>query len=296
MLSRVKNSTTTSRPGTLPALNKKGQAMIEYVLLLIITVSIVLALISQIFKPFGDFIDSYMGSYVGCLLEYGELPTLGSSEPALADEDSECNKKFAPGSLTKGRPPRGNGNGGDEDRGGNTANRDRQGNEGDSGNSSGGGGTYAGSSSRRGSSLINGRRRGGTGVEQSATGPGGKTVEIAVDGNSGSGYFGGNNNSNKINIPQKTRAIGLSGLTEAERTRLKKKAGVSAPPIVITGGVAPGPKKMVVKKPIPEMKREEDKPITIGGFIRYLFIAALVIALVIFIGGQALQYSKSAEK
>lgn len=296
MLSRVKNSTKTSRPGTLPALNKKGQAMIEYVLLMIITVSIVLALISQIFKPFGDFIDSYMGSYVGCLLEYGELPTLGSNDPALADEDSECNKKFAPGSLAKGRPPRGNGNGDDGGQDGNNANRDRQGSEGDSGNSSGGGGTYAGSSSRRGSSLINGRRRGGTGVEQSAKASGGKVVEIAVDGNAGGSYFNSNNNSNKINITKKTRAIGLSGLTEEERSRLKKKAGVTAAPMVVTGGIAPEPKKMIVKKPIPEMKREEEKPITIGGFIRYLFIAALVIALVIFIGGQALQYSKSAEK
>ncbi len=296
MLSRVKNSTKTSRPGTLPTLNNKGQAMIEYVLLLIITVSIVLALISQIFKPFGDFIDSYMGSYVGCLLEYGELPTLGSDNPALADEDSECNKKFAPGSLTKGRPPRGNGNGGEGDQGGNAANRDRQGGGGDSGNSGGGGGgAYAGSSSRRGTSLINNRRR-GTGVEQSANASGGKIVEIAVDGNSGGSYFTSNNSSNKINIPQKTRAIGLSGLTEEERARIKKKAGVTAAPMVVTGGIAPEPKKMIVKKPIPEMKREEDKPITIGGFIRYLFIAALVIALVIFIGGQALQYSKSSEK
>lgn len=304
MLSRVKNSTKTSRPGTIPTLSNKGQAMVEYVLLLIISVSIVLALISQIFKPFGEFIDSYMGSYVGCLLEYGELPALGSDEPALVDEDSECDKKFAPGSITKGRPPRGGSGGGDGDGDGNvndqngnnrTGNRGGEGEDSNS-NASAGGGTYAGSSSRGGSSLINARRRGGNGVEQSTSGAGGKTVEIALDGSAGDGYFNSNKNSRRIGVVKRTRAIGITGLTESERAKLVKKAGGSTAPLIVAGGVAPESKKMAIKKAPVEMKIEEDKPVTIGGFLRYLFIAALVIALVIFIGGQALQYSKSSDK
>ena len=62
-------------------------------------------------------------------------------------------------------------------------------------------------------------------------------------------------------------------------------------------GRMPASKKTQVKKP--EAKADllpDDEPMTIGNFIRFLFIAALVIALFLFIGGQALQMSKSFEK
>ncbi len=97
---RVKK-TPLSRLGSFRLRNNQGQALIEYVLMLVIIVSLVLMLMTQIFKPFGDFIQSYMGSYVGCLLEYGELPSLGYPEPSEVDDDSECNKKFQAGTLNR---------------------------------------------------------------------------------------------------------------------------------------------------------------------------------------------------
>ncbi|MDC0980433.1 hypothetical protein OAQ84_01720, partial [Bdellovibrionales bacterium] len=38
-----------------------------------------------------------------------------------------------------------------------------------------------------------------------------------------------------------------------------------------------------------------DEPLTFGNFLRYLIIAAIIIALIIFIGGQALQLGKGME-
>ncbi|MNL36311.1 hypothetical protein D3C87_1583850 [compost metagenome] len=67
--------------------------------------------------------------------------------------------------------------------------------------------------------------------------------------------------------------------------------------MVVQSGLTPPVKKMAVKKPEPKTQVEaEESGFTIGNFIRIIFIAALVIALVIFIGGQALQMSKSFEK
>lgn len=275
-------------------MNSHGQALIEYILMLIITVTLVLALISQIFKPFGQFIDSYMGSYVGCLLEYGELPTLGSSDPSAADEDSECNKKFAAATLEGGRPPGSGGGNRDSGEDANSKNSTRT-STGSGGSSGSSGGSYAGSDSRGGSSLINARRSPSRGTDGGAA-KGGKVVEIAVNGSDGNGFFGSDRDGRRpVAQVKKTRAVGLAGLSEAERKKLEKKAnGVAT--IIASDGIAPMPKKTRVKKPPVKAFVEEEKPLTVGNFIRYLFIAALVIALVIFIGGQALQMSKSYDK
>ncbi|KYG68904.1 hypothetical protein AZI87_06670 [Bdellovibrio bacteriovorus] len=288
MLVRVKKSQFTSRLG-----NKQGQAVIEYVLMLVITVSLILMLANQIFKPFGQFVDNYMGKYVACLLEYGELPTLGSDTPSVVDEDSECDKKFQPGTLANGRPPgSGNGNGSSGD--GSSSKNNSGSSSSSDGGSGGSGGTYAGSSSRRGGSYMNRGRRPSSGVETGGNSQGGgKVVEIALDNGGNGGFFRASNGGRYVAPQRKRMSVGISGLTEAERKKLEKKADGTGGRIVAGESVKPPPKKILVKKPEIKTTAQEDEPMTIGNFIRYLFIAALVIALVIFIGGQALQMSKS---
>lgn len=284
-------------------MNNHGQALIEYVLMLIITVSLVLALISQIFRPFGQFVDNYMGSYLACLLEYGELPSLGSSEGSPVDGDSECNKKFAGGTLASGRPPTegeggGRGNGSNSTNGKNGSSSSSSGSEGGGGSGGGSSSTYAGSKSRGGSRFVNARRRPSSGVsEASSAAARGKVVEIAADGNGGSGYFGRNNNGNRNVVnSNKTRAIGITGLTEEEKKKIEKKANGGGGAVISADTRAAPPKKMTLKPPEKKMEIREEEPVTVGNFIRYLFIAALIIALLIFVGGQALQMSKSGEK
>lgn len=294
----MKKSKFTSRLETSRLGNNQGQALIEYVLMLIITVALVLALISQVFKPFGEFIDNYMGKYVGCLLEYGELPTLNSSTPSAADEDSECNKRFANGTLANGRPPNGSGkNGGEDSEGGDSSKNGSSGDSGGGSSSGGSSGSYAGSASRGGSQYMNSRRRPSMGIDSgSDRGGGGKVVEIALESGGGGAFFKSSNGGRYIGPGRKTHSVGITGLTEAERKKLEKKADGAGSVITTSETIAPPPKKTAVKKPEVKAVIEEEKPLTVGNFIRYLFIAALVIALVIFIGGQALQMSKSFDK
>ena len=56
---------------------EKGQAVIEYLLILILVVSIILGILYQFNDAFKKFINGYFGDYIACLLETGELPSLG---------------------------------------------------------------------------------------------------------------------------------------------------------------------------------------------------------------------------
>lgn len=288
---RVKKSETSRLA------NNRGQALIEYVLMLIISVSLVLALMSQIFQPFGDFISNYMGKYVQCLLEYGELPSLGSE--GVVEEDPECSKRFAPGTLAEGRPPinqNGPGEGGGAGGDGST-NSSAGSDSSSSSGSSRGGGTYAGSASRRGgSSFLRPPRQAAPGIE-TGEGANQKVVEIALEGQGSGGFFQSQRTQTTYVGPgRRTGYVAVTGLTESERKKLEKKQEGTARIIASDESFAPPPKKMAVKKPEPKVAESEDEPMTIGNFIRIIFIAAIIIALIIFVGGQALQMSKNFEK
>lgn len=299
MLARVKKSQFRSRLTDNRPL-QKGQAIIEYMLILVVTVSLVMLLMNYMFKPFGEFIQRYMGDYVACLLDYGELPTLGHDVESIVDSDSECDKKFKPASIADGRPQK-EGSGGSSSSNRDPAGRGEgaegsggsSGSGGDSGGS--GGGSYAGSSSRGRSSRMNLGRRPSRGVESGSNEmAAGKVVEITLDNGGGGGFFrSSSNNSAAVRRARKETYVGIAGLSESERKKLEKKAEGTSRMVTVGQGMEPPPKKTTVKPPEPKAAvQSEDESFTIGGFVRYLFIAAIVIALLLLIGGQAMQMSK----
>ncbi|WP_277576481.1 hypothetical protein [Bdellovibrio svalbardensis] len=279
--------------------NDRGQAAIEYVLLLIISVSLVLALVYQIFKPMQRYMDAYMGDYVACLLETGGLPSFGSDMMSAKDMGctiAQFDKKDGSFGNSKGS----NGQGGSGSESG-------DGSSGSSSNSSGGGGSdssggssgrsgYAGSASRNGGRLARAPRKGAAGIEGGGQ-QGGRVVEIALDGNGSGSFFGGSRGSSyAIQTRRKVSSVNMSGWSESERKKLEKNSDAGRTKVIATDDMGPAPKKIMVKKPdVKTVLQEEKEELTVGNFIRYLFIAALIIALVIFIGGQALSMSKGDE-
>lgn len=275
--------------GALYSQNNSGQALIEYVLILIITVSLILALIAQVFKPMQTFVQSYMGDYVQCLLETGELPSFGYADAAINDES--CAAKFGAASWNNNATP-GTGSGSGTDK---STTPPASASSSDSSSGSSGNSTYAGSSSRNGRSYFSSPRSAPRGVGDG--GGNSKVIEIALDGGGAGGFFKGSTGGGYTAPARKVRAVGMSGFSEEEKKKLAKKADGSGKTIRLSDGRMPASKKTAVKKP--EAKPDfvaDDEPMTIGNFIRFLFIAALVIALLLFIGGQALQMSKSFEK
>lgn len=289
MILREKNSQFTSGLS-----NIRGQAAVEYVLMLVIIVAMIYGLTSQIFRPVNAFLDNYMGKYLECILEMGELPSLGSESTALEDEG--CNARFQPGTLANGRPPNGSGGAGSGSSSSSNSSTNKNSSSSEGGGSGGSSGTYAGSQSRGGSRFLNRGRRPSSGVESGGA-ANGKVVEIALDGGGSGSFFKGASGGGSAVIRRKTSSVAISGLTEVERKRLEKKANGEGRSTIVTGeSIKPPVKKLMVKKPPERTIEKEEEPFTIGNFIRIIFIAAIIIALVLFIGGQALQMSKSFEK
>ena len=87
------------------ALNKligeeSGQAAIEYILLLVVVVGVLLGSVYQFNSAFSFWADNYFGDYLACLIESGELPSLGGS----SGSSGECNQLYKEFSPDDGRP------------------------------------------------------------------------------------------------------------------------------------------------------------------------------------------------
>lgn len=270
--------------------NEQGQALLEYVLVLVVSVALVMALAYQVFTPFRDFLKSYMGDYIACLLETGELPSLGNdaTQEMLAEEG--CDAKFEGATLAGGRPPNSSGSG--------SKSGEKNGaSKSDSGDSSGGGGggSPGSSSSSNGRNLLVSSMKKKTATEVGA--PTGKVTEIPLaDG--GSKFYNRKDSWNEgpVNRGDKSTYVGIAGLTDEEKKKQARKEEATRG-IAMGENFAPAPKKIPIKKPEPKPEVEAaDEPFTFGNFFRFLLIAAIVIALIVVLGSQALKIAKSQEK
>ena len=89
--------------------SQSGQGIVEYLLVLVVTVSILLGAIYQFNSAFKSWAQSYFGDYLTCLFETGELPIIDGTP----GDSGECNSLFKPFSFTGGRSYAGaNGSGG----------------------------------------------------------------------------------------------------------------------------------------------------------------------------------------
>lgn len=274
--------------------NQKGQALVEYVLMLVVSVAMVLALGYQVFKPFQSFLKAYMGDYIACLLDTGELPSLGNRDAKEALSEEGCNVNFEAATLAGGRPPKSSS--GSSRNSSSTSSSKSSDSKSSSGDSSGGGGNPSPrSSSSRNLLVSSNNARNGTESKASSD----KVTEIPIEGRAGGGLYNRRDSwseSGSRNVASRTTALGMAGLTEDEKKKLNRQDGAKKG--VVSGeNFAPPPKKIVIPKNEPKVATAgEDEPMTFGNFFRFLLIAAIIIALIVVLGSQALKISKSQEK
>lgn len=174
--------------------SQSGQAVVEYLLILTVTMMLVLGGMYQFSTAFRAFAQSYFGNYLECLLETGELPSVGAG-------DGICASSYEPFSFARGRPlmdtsnlaggPGGSGPG-------------AGGNGGGFGGGSGGGGSGFGSD---GSGSGGGGRSGG--------GPGfGRSGRIAA---TGTGDSGASESSGSDSAGGASGSVGGSGIGGGSR-------------------------------------------------------------------------------
>jgi len=294
--------------------NQSGQALVEYILLLIISIVLVMGLMLQFFKPVQIFIKDYMGNYVDCLLATGELPSLNSGQSNLQDnscspdwERAVANANGDPdyfrraattgGPGGNGRGGGANGSGGPGSNGGKDGNGNVNGKGSGSDSGQAGAGTYAGSSSRsgRGRSSFN-PRRSNQGAD-GAAGANDKSVVISLNEGTGSSRFfkirtiASNQSTNKRAI------LDMGNMSEKEKEKLKAEPKGAPRVIASEGTVQKQNRKIIIKPQVEKPKVEkEEKAMSFGNYFRIFFMICIIILLVILLGGQALQISKGWEK
>lgn len=270
--------------------NSSGQALVEYILLLVVILTIV-GLVRQFNDSFRNYAQNYFENYLTCLIEAGELPRLGYD----GDTNTVCDDEYVPFTPLQGRPlkesvriarenalrPRSSenlraGSSGGDRVGGSSAANER------SGGNSGGRVPVSRFDPQLGSSQRSSQSSAGSASPNSSGGSGGLQYEE-------SGPLAGQSLQNQRELRQSRVPLSSEEQTNLGRRNLNS-AGVE---IDSKGRVRRVPANLEPKKREPT---NQDTEFTFGDFIKYLLIAIMIILMIIFFGGQAITISKSREK
>lgn len=311
-------------------LHQSGQAVVEYILLLIVIVSLVIGA-AKAFGNLNSFMNAYIGDYIVCLMEYGELPSLGVSDSKQKNHSGgssgkSCDQQFAGFTFESGRPPTGGSSstmGGQGSRSGNRGgeNRSNSTNSGSNKNSSknaenssskknnadGGSGNRGNVATKNSSPYATGqinRSNANYGTSDGDLSPGNKKIKIIEEqeelGKKKSDAYGETSRSRRRgNGQEKYRAITGQMAAEIEK-KLAKKSGPTRSVRTLAGdtGNRFGPYKKTFTPPetkTREIKNDDNSGFSFGYIIRWLIIGGMLLALIIFFGGQIMNYSNSKD-
>lgn len=267
--------------------SEKGQGLVEYILLLVVVVTIALTFMNLFFKPYARWAQQHIGGYVECLLDQGELPGLGGDSGVkdcdLADAGFEGGGKST-GSRSKGSTD-------DVAR----DNKDKSSDSKDRGAGDGSGGTILGTARDSGMKM---RRLGGTDGHVANA----KSINLGSSSNgqsSGNLKISGHLYQIRSDGSKKEGGAFLAGMLEAEKEKIKKREAKTQKMSASEGGTASNQaKKFAVEQ---KQRKPADTDFSSDGWsfgklFRILLIIVIIIALVLFIGGQVMQISKGMEK
>lgn len=265
---------------------QSGQGVVEFLLVLLVTIAIVLGGVYQLNTAFRTWAENYFGNYLACLLETGELPSIGGS----GGDSGICNQFFKPFSLQDGRPLIARGGGSPSGESTYTASGSgvvESGSQGSSG--------YGSHTPVRGGGASGGGARGGGGASRvgafKSSKPQSKLAGSSAAKNPDGSYAETNR---KLNTGVKEKldtgfAFDNESETQQRNRRLASARGRSG---------EDGSKDRTIIR-AKSLKKDatptEDGGWSFGDFLRILIIAAIIIALVLLIGGQMLQVNKSME-
>lgn len=319
--------------------SQSGQAVVEYLLLAVVTLGLILGM-RGVFKNLNDGAQKYMGDYIVCLMDYGELPSLGVASSDLNQHSSAqpgCDKKFAAFTFDQGRPPLGGGSSSSGSSSSNSAN-----NSNSSSSSSSKNGSKNGSDSSKNSSnsqsdsdvgasdlAKGGGRNGSSGSKSNSPYRNGQVRRSGDNYGTLDGSSLGNSDRSRIISDGDDETAGGNGRNRRTGRRGRNYTMYYGENYrAITGGKAfdyynKQLKKTQTRSPAASVKllakqdesyfqsnrkeitpqerikapeaSSDDGKFTFGNIMRWLMIAGMVIAIVIFFGGQVMNYSNSSD-
>lgn len=273
-----------------PLKSQSGQAVTEYILVLVVVVGIIMGILYQFNDAFKKYVQSYFGEYVACLLETGELPGLGGEDGANAQI---CNASFEPFSLQNGRPLISS----DSSGGSSGENRDRD----NSASSRGRSGDPASLSRSRNSRLrsksvnptLSTRNADSTQANESASKKGSltkRTVRRYDIGPSMNSRTNRKISQGQIPVSQRFKMLNAKKETRSFAANISNKGA--------KGGSELRAKKILFdpsKFRKVASETSTDIEISFGDYLRYIIILALIVMIVVFFGGQLFQLKKGWE-
>lgn len=262
--------------------NQRGASLVEYMLLMVVTLALVKLLSTSFAQPMNKFLNAYMGSYVQCLLEFGELPSLGGETTT-----GECNARFEPATLADGRPQK------SEISASNPPPSERLQDKGSQAEVRQANRTGLGGGSTPSRHHFNAN----AGVESANTS--GKKVVIDLNEDSGSKFFTPSASSSSSSVFQTREGkISRRDLSEFEVEQLnKEQTRRSSAKSSETTLVNQKNKKYTVEPPPKRnIASTEDEGFTFGNFLRWIILAILILFVLIFLGGLLMQFSQASRK
>jgi hypothetical protein len=270
-----------------------GQALIEYILMVVVTIILLVGLTFAFFTPLQDFLARLNNTYIKCLLETGELPRVGTDAEGICDaEIPSFEAKDIPGGSGIGASSGGSNTA--ENEKGESSSAD--GDSGTDASGSGSGAAAARAASRKSSLIRDGlRTRGGAKPELGQ----GKTTNIPVDRfEAGEGFQSSNPNSQiSSRNRQKARKIDLSGLTEYDRRKIENEKDKSRSIAVDSESFTQTRnKKLIVKPPeAKKMEETEDSQTDFGYYFKIFFFIIILLFIIILMGTQAMQLTNNSD-
>ncbi len=280
--------------------NRRGQAGIEYILLIFISVVVIIGAVSQFNRSFANFLQNYYGNYLVCLIEAGELPALGGAESQVV---SVCEDEFVPFTFGEGRPARDpaeaarlrqerlareaalakqNAEKAKEE-------KDKKGDAARAGGSS----PSSRGSSMAGSGRGGNRASGARAAEDAEDAKNNPRAAGGFDNRFKDRYSGSTNPENFYAFDGRPTYVQLSEYDFEEEDELAVKQN----------RLTPEAEKRLRPRKVPyteSVKRDTasvpDVELGFPDFLRYIIIAGIIVALVLFLGNQANSISKSMKK
>src|SRR6185312_711584 len=265
-------------------LGESGQGLVEYILVLVVTCILILGLMSQFYKPFQQWMTSYMGPYLQCLLDVGELPSFGSSGDSglCASEFQAGNGVYSKTTPIPSVSSSSSSSGGTENNSNSSSGKNSGG--------SGGGSSASSESNYRVKGFAVGKSKGADGPTEAASGG-----EVPL---SQTRYFKSGGSSSEAVAVRQSDVVGISGLGGAEKERIEK----NKEKVINAGSLGDGlpgskNKKLELKEPDRKIASSApEAPWSFSSYMKFAVILMIIIAIVLFLGGQILQISKSMEK
>lgn len=253
--------------------------MTEYILILIVSVSIILGGVYQLNAAFKTWANNYFGNYLSCLLETGELPTISGSP----GDSGICQEVFQPFTLADGWQQRqnpGGGGGGETKKPVSPATPEK---------GSGGGGYYPSSGK-----FAAGRASGSGGRGGQVTGKGPAKVNTGDTSTTSYGSSGSSGRERSKGPGIVKYRVNNQFVFESEQDKPTRRNVSSITKPYETSKVG-ARMRLKDKRLAKDLNAADESEMTFSDFIRIIIIAAIVIALFMFLGGQMLSIGKSME-